>query len=172
MIEKNNEQKVLEYFFDNPTTKTHLRQLSRETKLTMPTIVEKTKKLEKKGLLIIKKSIALTIVEANTENPAFTRLKRINNISKIYETGLVDYINEKTSNAQAIICFGSYSRGEDIETSDVDIAVITPKKTEISLEKFEKSLKRKISLHQVNPERISKGFKSSLCNGMTLEGAI
>ena len=172
MIEKTTKQRILEYFFTNPTTKTYFRQLSRETKLSMPTIIQKTNELRNEGLIKIRKEIALTILEANTENPSFTRLKRINNIAKLYETGLVDYLNEKTRNAQAIICFGSYSKGEDIERSDIDIAIISHRKPEISLDKFEKLLKRKISLHYVDLSRVSEELKANLCNGVVMEGAI
>ena len=43
----------------------------------------------------------------------------------------------------AIILFGSYSRGEDIASSDIDIAIIGAKKKESSFFQFEKRLKER-----------------------------
>ncbi len=44
MIEKNNTYKVLEFFFTYPTKEIHLRELSRQLKLSMPPILSAVKK--------------------------------------------------------------------------------------------------------------------------------
>lgn len=169
MIEKTNTQLILEWFFDNPTTSIHLRELSRKLKLSMPTIIKGINKLQKNNLIIIEKTIVVTNIKANLNNKKLIQLKKVNNLEKIYTSGLIEELNKKIP--KAIILFGSYAFGEDVEESDIDIAIISKKTVNLS-EKFEKLLKRKISLHQIELNKVSKEFKTSLYNGIVLEGSI
>ena len=172
MIEKNNTQKMLELFFRYPTKLFHLRELSRELKLSMPAIIAAVKKLKKENLTTVKRSRVLTIVSANIEHQLFTRLKRIYNMESLYLSGLVDFLYKEYKKPQAIICFGSYSRGDDTERSDIDIAIINNLSIELDLHKFEKFLARKISIHTIDLQKVSKEFKSNLYNGLILDGAL
>lgn len=165
MIEKSTIERVEEHFFTYPTTVIHLRELSRQLKLSMPTILAAIKKLEKEQLISIDRSGPLTLVRAN-HTSQFIRRKRVYNLQTLYESGIVDELLK--SYPQAIVCFGSYSRGEDTERSDIDIAVIGSP-ANIS-GKYEAKLKRRISIH--NPRNMSEEFKSNLANGIVLEGAM
>ncbi len=172
MIEKNTTQHVLIYFFEQPTQEIHLRELSRKLNLSMPTILSAIKKLEQEKLIVIKRGKALTTVKANWEEKSFKWLKRVYNLEFLYASGLVEELNKQYNIPSAIICFGSYSRGEDIEASDIDIAVINAGEKEVSLEKFEKKLKRTISIHGISLKGLSEHFKANLYNGIILEGAL
>jgi|SRR3989344_1311331 len=172
MIEKNNNEVVIGHLFKYPTEEIHLRELSRKTHLSMPTIISITKKLEKEGLISIKKGKALTVIKPNIEYKKFIRMKRIYNLNSLYLAGLVDFLVKEYNNPEAIICFGSYSKGEDFEKSDIDIAIINGREKDIALEKFEKILARKISIHYINLDKISKELKANIINGIILEGAI
>jgi predicted nucleotidyltransferase len=71
---------------------------------------------------------------------------------------------------QSIILFGSAAKGEDIGQSDIDL-FIESKEISISLEKFEKPLKRKISiLFKENFRDLSKELKNNIVNGIKLYG--
>ena len=150
-----------------PTNTIHLRELSRQTNLSMPTIIDITTKLEKQNLLSIQKTVPLTIVKANL-NEEFTWRKRLNNIEQLYESGLIQEL--KKSHPRAIILFGSYSKGEDTEKSDIDIAIIG--KTTIDIRSYEDILKRKISIHTIHWTDTPKEFKENLYNGIVLDGAM
>ncbi len=50
-------------------------------------------------------------------------LKRVENLKMIYESGIVEELSERFLGG-VIILFVSYSYGEDIVRSDIDIAVI------------------------------------------------
>ncbi len=171
MIEKNNTWKILRFFFVSPLKEVHLRELSREMGLSMPAVLSAVKKIKKENLVLVKKGIALTTVKANLEFKGFKWLKRAYNLESIYTSGLIDYLL-KSCNPQTIICFGSYSRGEDIESSDVDIAVIGGKDLILDLTKFEKAFGRKISIHNIKLDKVSEEFRSNLYNGIVLEGAL
>jgi len=172
MIEKSTKHKVLEYFFIYPNKVTYPRELSRELKLSMPTILSSIKYLKEINFITIKKGKAMDSVSANIENKDFIRMKRTDNIEKLYSSKIVDFLYEEFRRPQAIVCFGSYSRGEDTENSDINMAIIKGTKKELLLEKYEKKLNRKISIHFIDLNKVSNEFKTNLCNGIVLEGAL
>ena len=169
MIEKSTTKLVLEEFFVYPTLQVHLRELSRRMDISLPTILIATKNLLQEKLLIKKENKVLTILQANRANVRFLRKKNVFNLESIYESGIVDYLSAEY-NFAAIILFGSFSKGEDIENSDIDLAIIAEKTKNLRLERYETYLKRSISIHEVNIKKISKEFKTSLQNGIVLEG--
>lgn len=172
MIGKTTTQEALAFFFTSPTQPIHLRELSRQLGRSMPAILSAVKALQKEGLVHIERGTALTIVKANLSNPAFRHAKKVHNLQSLYDSGLVDVLEKTASHPQAVVCFGSYARGEDTEQSDIDIAVIGGRESSVSIEPFEKKLKRSISLHFLDTNRLSGPFKSNLSNGIVLEGAV
>ena len=171
MIEKSTKEKVLEFFFRNPSKETHLRELSRILRLSMPTIISATDDLAKENLIIKIKSGFITKVQANRESVSFIRKKRMYNLAITFESGIVEHLLKIHNHPKAIILFGSFSRGDDIEKSDVDIAVITKKKTSLDTTKYEKFLGRRISIHEIDLNDVSSEFRSNLANGIVLEGS-
>ena len=168
MIEKSTE-KIMRVIFENPSREFHLRELSRVAKLSMPAVISATNSLSLNKLISKKKEIHITRVKANLEFPRFVQKKRIFNLERTYDSGILECLSAKYNFPRAIILFGSYSRGEDTEKSDVDIAVITYKSLNLDLSRFEKFLKRRVNLHEVR--KISKEFKANLANGIVLEGS-
>jgi len=172
MIEKSTIEKVLAVFFENPSKDDfHLRELSRITKLSMPTIVSTTDKLAKEHLIIKFKGMVMTKVIAYRENKKFIRYKLLHNLEKIYESEIIEFLSEKYHYPKAIILFGSFSRGEDIESSDIDVAILIKRKLNLDLSKYEKILKKTVNVHEVNMDKISNEFKANLANGIVLEGS-
>jgi len=166
-----NENKVLRFFFDNPTEKFHIRAIARALKLNPNTILNIISKLEKKGLLIRKKKNHIVEVSADV-NDDFKRMKRIDNLKRLYESNIIHFL-EKEFNPNSISVIGSYSTGEDIENSDIDIVIISNKNKhkEVNLKKFEKILFRRIHLI-VTDYSISEEFYINLINGIVLYGYI
>ena len=172
MIEKSTIEKVLAVFFENPSKDGfHLRELSRITKLSMPTIISTTDKLAKEHLIIKIKGMVMTKVVAYRENEKFTRYKLLHNLEKIYESKIIEFLSKEYHYPKAIILFGSFSRGEDIESSDIDIAILIKRKLNLDLSKYEKTLKKTVNIHEVNMNKISEEFKANLANGIVLEGS-
>jgi predicted nucleotidyltransferase len=171
MIEKSTIQEVLEFFFRNPSKEFHLRELSRLLKLSMPTIISTTNALAKENLIVKSKSSFMTKVQANMENAFFIRKKRLHNLELMYDSGIVDYLMKTYNNPKSMILFGSFSRGDDIESSDIDVAVITNKRINLNLSEYEVFLGRRISIHEIELKKISSEFRSNLMNGIVLEGS-
>lgn len=140
-----------------------------------PTAVSKSlTTLKKEKLIVVKKDsrMNLTLVELNRDNSLAIGLKRAENLRMIYESGLVNFLEEKFP-GDVIILFGSYSYGEDYFNSDIDIAVIGAKQKEINLDKFEKLLEREININTYqNFKDIHKNLKSNIFNGIILSGRI
>ncbi len=174
---------MLEFFFTYPTREVHLRELSRELKLSIPPILTAVKKLEKENLIQIERTKVITKIKANVEDKQFKRLKRVNNLERLYTSGVADFLWKEFDRPDAIVCFGSYSRGEDWENGDIDIAIfrgipirsgdslrITHKK---EFEKLENALKRRISIHTIQQYgALATDFQSNINNGIVLEGAL
>ncbi|MFH1801561.1 MAG: nucleotidyltransferase domain-containing protein [archaeon] len=140
-----------------------------------PTAVSKALPLlEKEDIIKIKREKLMNLfsVRLNRENPKIIGLKRAENLKLIYESGLVEFLEEFFPGA-TIILFGSYSLGEDIETSDIDIAIINSKEKEINLSKFDKLLERRISLNfYLSFKDIKKELKENILSGILLAGGI
>src|SRR3989338_256995 len=111
MIDKNSIFIVLDAFFDNPTKEFHARELSRKTGLSIFSVLEAIKKLSKEGLISAQKKGNMKIVKASYSD-VFIRSKRIRNLEKVYDSKIIEYLSEAYEKPEAIILFGSYSRGD------------------------------------------------------------
>lgn len=114
------------------------------------------------------KTMNLKTAELNRDSHRVIELKRVENLKLIYESNLADYLSNKFPGC-TIILFGSYSQGEDIKTSDVDIAVIGSKEKELDLTKFEKLIERGIIIHYYKSlNNINKDLRENILRGITL----
>ncbi|MBM3234248.1 nucleotidyltransferase domain-containing protein [Candidatus Pacearchaeota archaeon] len=165
----NNKDKVLQIIFKNPTTNFHIRELARLIKLNPNTIINIIKKLSKENLLKLEKKKHITEISANIENKKFVEKKRISNLNQLYNSGLIEFLI-KEFNPELISVIGSYSKGEDIEKSDIDIVIITEKEKSLNVAKFEKIMSRKIHLIITNYKKMSEEFYTNLINGIIVHG--
>lgn len=140
-----------------------------------PTAISKSlKDLKDEGLLKIErmKGIKLLMIQLNRENRRTLSLKRAENMRMLAELSIIDII-ENYFPGCSITLFGSYSLGEDVVNSDIDLAVIGSKEKDIDLTKFEKKLERRIILQFYdNFGNINKNLRNSITNGIVLNGVI
>lgn len=124
-------------------------------------------------LLKIKRNPRMNLIsiELNRDDENVINLKRVDNLKQIYESGLIAHI-EKHCFGSTVILFGSYSLGEDIEKSDIDIAIIGSNRKMIGLDMFEKIFNRDINLNFYNNFKMNKELLSSILNGITLSGVV
>lgn len=162
--------KVLELFFIDPDVKLHIREIARQTKIHPNTVLKITNNLAKENLLIITKTKAIKEVKVNKETELFYTIKKIQNLANLYFSGIIDFLYKEYNAPEAIILFGSYSRGEDTKKSDIDIAIITNMELKLNLKDFEKKLKRNIQLHEIDLKKVGKNFITTLINGTIIKG--
>ncbi len=169
MISKNIKDTIKEHFFLNPTAKLRVREIERTLKLPLPSVIRYCKELEKEGIMKTIKTGNIVFYAADRTNEIYLLEKKLFNIKQIHISGLLDYIRETLSNP-VIVLFGSYAKGEDTETSDIDLYIETPSEKSINLYKFEKMLQRKIQVFKYgNIRKIPNNhLANNIINGITL----
>ena len=169
MKTKDIKTKLKEYFFLNPTIKLRVRQIERELKVPLPSVIRYTKELEKEGILKSTKIANITVYSADRISKTFLLEKKLVNIHQLHTSGLIDFLIEELSNP-VIVLFGSYNKGEDTENSDIDLYIEIPTKKKIHLDKFEKILQRKIQLfiYKNIHELENKELANNIVNGITI----
>lgn len=166
----NKKDRVLIFFLQHPTKEVHLRELARILRISFPWIRKISSILVKEGYLSKKKERGFVLIKANRGHALFQASKRSYNLFSLYKSDLVLFLTEKYQRPEAIIVFGSYSRGEDTEESDIDIAVLTKRQEEINVSLFEKKLQRKIRILELKRKDIEKEFWNTLINGIVVYG--
>jgi len=169
MIKIDIKQIIKEYFFDNPTNKLRVRQIEKKLNLSFPSVIFYCKKLKNDGILKTVEVSNVVFYTADRDNQNYLLEKKFYNIKNLYNSDFIDYIKTELSNP-VIVVFGSYAKGEDIESSDIDLYIETPSKKEVNLEKYEKILKRRIQLfvHRDINEIRNKELKNNIVNGSIL----
>ncbi len=167
---------ILKPFFEEPSRKYSIRELSRAIKINHTTVRQHLNKLVKEGFLLSNKQGIYYFYQLAPSRKTLN-LKLYYNLEKIRESNLVEDL-EKAYDFPAIILFGSYRFAMDDAASDVDICLISNIQKEFPTEKYEKKLNRKISLHKFD----SKSWKisgknnpsliNSICNGIALSGEL
>jgi predicted nucleotidyltransferase len=150
------------------------RQMARFLKISPPSVAKALPLLIKEKIIIYAKDkeMNLSSISLNRDSKIVMQLKRAENLKLIYESGIVDFLEEKFPGS-TIVLFGSYSRGDDIKTSDIDIAIIGSKEKEINLEEYTNFLEREIRINFYNYWKdIHKNLKENLLNGIILIGGV
>ena len=169
MLQNYNTYKILQLFFDEPTKNFQLREVSRMTKISLPSVINHISKLESYGFIKKVKKHTYSSYEADMNSDKFKLYKKIDLLLRLNESEMIDYLT-KTFVPDVIVLFGSASRGEDIERSDVDL-FIAAKEKNVNLKKFEKIIRRKINLlFEPDISKISKELRNNLANGIVLYG--
>ncbi len=171
MIQKYSRYRVLQEFFDSPLKDFQIREISRRIRLAQPSVVNHLNELLKEGFIIKEKKGVYSTFRANRENDMFRIYKKMGTLLQLNQSGLVSYLKD-TCSPDTIILFGSASKGEDTEESDIDLFIQSPEK-KLDLKKYEKTIKRKINLlFEENFSRLSKELKNNVLNGVVLAGYI
>lgn len=169
MLQKWSRYKVLKKFFDFPRKEFFIRELSRSINLAQTAVTNHLNALLKENLIIKEKKRLYPVFKANRDNKNFKLLKKQNLVLRLNSTGLLNCL-EKEMYPTCIVLFGSGSRGEDTEKSDIDL-FIQAKEIEVDLKKYEKGLNRKISLFfEPKLKDLSKELLNNIINGEIIYG--
>lgn len=173
MAKKSIKTKIAEYFYLNPAVKLRVRQIERQVKVPLPSAIKYAKELEKERILKSEIIANIKIYSANRTSNNYLLEKKFFNLKQLHHSNLIIYLVEKYHNP-SLILFGSYSRGEDLEESDIDIYVETASKKKINLDKFENKLQRKVQLFTYkNIKSIkNKDLANNIINGSLLNGFV
>jgi len=176
LLVQNSIQRVLEVLFQRPEQEFSLSDLAKEAEVAKSHIGEILAQLERLGFITVVKLTKIWRIKANQQSENFLKSKIVYNLNFIYQSGLVEFLNEHFGSPKAIVLFGSFRRGEDFSTSDIDIAIETDETGEYRtvglqiLSGFEKEINRKIQLHLFNRKNVDTHVFSNIANGILLSG--
>ncbi len=166
------EQEIFSLLCIRAGEKLSQRETAKILKVSPTAVSNSTKKLKNSNLIKVEKTKTINFISFNRDEQRAIELKRVENLKNLYISELSDYL-EKEVAAATVILFGSYSKGEDTNTSDIDIAVVERKDKMLELEKFEKILNRKINVNFYDSwKKIHKNLRNNILNGIILHGGV
>lgn len=157
----------LEPFFKDNYGRISIREYARIRKISPPSASTLLNELCKDGLLIREEEKIYIFFAANRENHLFVHLSRIYWYTLINKSGLLSYFNNELV-SPLVILFGSFSKAEITQKSDIDIAIKAQKK-KLNVTQFEKKLQREIQVVFYNGAKIN--LQNSILNGFILSGS-
>ena len=176
LLRKSAQEKVLEVLFRYPEKEFSLSDLAKEARVAKPHIGKILQELVQIEFITITKLTKIWRIKANQQNWNFLRSKIVYNLRFIYQSGIVEYLNGYFGIPKGIILFGSFRNGEDLSTSDIDIAIETDSVAEYEtrglreLVDFEKLIGRKIQIHLFNRKSVDLHVFNNIANGIILSG--
>ncbi len=138
--------RILELLIFNPDREFHLREISREVKITPIYVKKELQKLKELNLVLKSKKGNLSIFQINRNSLIFAELKSIF-IKTEYFGDLIKKSLKKLKIDFAFI-FGSFAKGIESRESDIDLFVIGDvKEDELTdiIQKIEKQTGREIN---------------------------
>lgn len=177
--------RVLQVLFKHPDKEFSLSDLAQEAGVAKANIGAMLRKLHKAQLIEITQLTKIWRIKANRTNWNFIKAKITYNIGLIYQSGIIEYLITKVPHVKAVVLFGSYRKGEDITSSDIDIALESDEEKSVRsiplhdalkgedkkrVEEFERLFERKIQVHLFNRKAIDLNVFNTIANGIVLWG--
>jgi predicted nucleotidyltransferase len=172
-------EKLYKAFYKSKTTTLYYNQIKQFTRLSDSSLQNLLKKIKKE--IIIKKDKAHTFIKLEDPNLEFTKLdiKKLNKLNQNVKIPIKEFLDKIPKAISFILLFGSSSRKQEKENSDLDILIVLQKFTNQRLQKLYveevttqlESVREQInasSLHEINffytnieeftknPDKISK----------------
>jgi len=168
--------KVLEILFKYSEKEFSLSELANEAKVRKANIGNVLDEFLSNDLIKIEKLSKIWRIRANQDNPFFIKNKITYNLNFIYQTGLVEFLVDHFKNPKSIILFGSFRKGDNISSSDIDIAIEDDVVKEYQvirikeLANFEKKIGKEIQIHKFNKKIVDLNVFNNIANGIVLSG--
>jgi len=139
--------KVIKYFTLNPSTEVYVNELAKILNLSTGSCSQILRDLSLFGILE-KKDLGKAHYYNINNNYLTNELKRFVGIYQIYENEIVKKITNTYFEDVSIALYGSYSKGDFIEKSDIDILVITQEKPKVDFKDLEEKLEVEINVEK------------------------
>lgn len=153
---------IVDFFYEEPARQITVRQLAAQIKLSRSTVQYYLRRLKEQGV----------ISEDNKWiDSEYNRLRKIFYYTeKIAASGLVDFLENELA-ASAVILFGSFSKGDSVRISDIDLFVECARDRELNLTPFEQSLGHHIELFTKRKiTQLPDRLLNSVINGIKIRG--
>lgn len=146
-------QRLLAYYFANPTARHHLRDLADRLNVDPSNLSKELRRLEREGLFQSEVSGRQKYFQLNREYPLFNELRHI--VAKTI--GAVPLITQSLREIEGIeeaYLYGSFARNQQDAGSDIDVLVVGAPREELLAEtvrKLERRLGREINYTVLTP---------------------
>ncbi len=176
LLVESSTQRILDILYTYPEKEFSLSDLAKNAGVAKPHAGRILINLQNIEFVEVIKLSKIWRIKANQQNKNFIKSKIIHNLNFIYNSGIIDVLNQEYKNPRSIILFGSFRSGEDLSNSDIDIAIETEDITEYqtvrqkSLIEFEKIIHKKIQLHLFNKKNVDINVFNNIANGVVLLG--
>lgn len=140
-------QRLLAYFFTNPTARLHLRNLAEQLSIDPSNLSRELRRLESEGLFRSEVNGRQKYFQLNRQYPLFDEVRGI--VTKT--VGAITLITQSLKKIEGIeeaYLYGSFARNQQDATSDIDVLVIGDPRGEALAEaatKLERQLGREIN---------------------------
>ncbi|SRR5712692_2563439 len=147
-------QRLLGYYFTNPTARRHLRDLAARLSLDPSNLSKELRRLEREGLFLSEVSGRQKYFRLNREYLLFEEVRGI--VSKT--VGAVPLIAQSLKKIEGIAeayLYGSFARNQQDAASDIDVLVVGNTEGDVlagAVQKLEQRLGREISYTVLTPE--------------------
>lgn len=140
-------QRLLAYYFANPTARLHLRDLGQRLNIDPSNLSKELGRLEREGLFRSEISGRQKYFQLNREYPLFAEVRSI--VSKtIGASSLIAQSLKKIEGIEEAYLYGSFASNQQDAASDIDVLVIGTPRDEVLAEavrKIERQLGREVS---------------------------
>ncbi|MBI2133141.1 nucleotidyltransferase domain-containing protein [Candidatus Woesearchaeota archaeon] len=151
----NAEEKIYEAFFELKQPKLYYNQIKEHTILSHSSLQNALEKLTKANVLDEEKTKANTFYKIKDKKLFALKfseiaMRKFNSLSPNVKVPLKNFLKNIPENIFTIILFGSASRKEETNESDIDILVVSGKKPDLSINKKEAEITSKHPLSLFN----------------------
>ena len=141
ILTETNNLKILGYLIKNPGKEFIEKEIQKATGISKAGVNLALRKLARKGLVERKKRGRMYFYSIQLNNPFIKQLKILQNIARLWPL-----VKKLKKVSQKIILFGSWSRGENLKESDIDLCILTNFPEEVQEITKKSSLKDKLQL--------------------------
>ena len=156
------QEKILRHIYEYPEGQFSTRELAKCLGISRSTVQHYLQVLRKENIISQKNE---WIDSWNNKV-----LKSQYYVTLIMRSGLVEFLEEELA-ASAVILFGSFSKGDSVKESDIDIFVQCARERKLDLSAFEKKLGHSIELFtRKKVTLLPKHLLNNVVNGVKLKG--
>ncbi len=170
---RSKEEAILKLFFENPTREWHFEEILGEAGVARSKADRWLKKFTREGLVKkVKEKGKMPYYISNYDSPAYQNRKKLFALNMLYESGFLNQLSA-LKKAKTVIIFGSFSRSDWYEGSDIDLFIYGDPEG-LSVAKYELKLHRDIQLfvcHSTGDlKKFGTGFIRNIIKGNLVKG--
>ncbi|MDD4877454.1 MAG: nucleotidyltransferase domain-containing protein [Candidatus Nanoarchaeia archaeon] len=172
-IMKSKEDNVLGLFFNNPTREWHFEEILKQAKITRSKAAGWLKVFLKQGIIKkAKENGKMPFYIGNYESAAYKNRKKLFALNELYNSGLLNHLASLPA-ADTVVLFGSFSRSDWYEKSDIDIFIYGDY-SGLKMAGFEQKLHRDIEIFNCKDKgelkKFGEGLLSNIIKGNLIKG--